>query len=443
MLDLSYRTILSVALPLMVSSFIQSIVLITDAAFLSRYSTLAFDACGNAGLIYVTIFIALAGMSDGIQILIARRIGQDKQNAIGRIFGTSVLTIAFFALILFFLSYYVMPQLLPLYSKHQDLAQAQISFLSIRSYALFFAIGSLPIQAFFLAMGKTWVVLISSIVIAISNIIMDYIFIFGIGTSFKSMGIEGAALASTLAEGLGMLFLISYLLFSKERKKYQLFHHFTFQLKSFIEILKIGTPLLLQGFMAFMVWTIFFTWIEQMGKDELTISQNIRAIYFLAFVPILGFAATTKTYISQYIGRKDFDALRIIQRRIQLLTVIFVLVFFHGAFIYPKQMVSWINPNEHYLDKSAEILRYVAGSFIVFSLISVKFQTVNGSGNTVASFFIELLSVSVYITFSYCFIKVWKTDIFWVWSVEYIYFGSLGIFSIAYLKLFKWKNKKL
>jgi hypothetical protein len=71
-LDLKYKTILKVAVPLMVSSFIQSVVLITDAAFLSRHSTLSFDAVGNAGLIYVTVFMALAGMGDGAQILIAK-----------------------------------------------------------------------------------------------------------------------------------------------------------------------------------------------------------------------------------------------------------------------------------------------------------------------------------------------------------------------------------
>jgi len=166
--------------------------------------------------------------------------------------------------------------------------------------------------------------------------------------------------------------------------------------------------------MALSTWTIFFTWIEQMGKFELTVSQNIRAIYFLAFVPIVGFAATTKTYISQYIRKQDIASLKIIQRRIQLLTVVSLFVFFHGAVFYPKQR-----------------------------LISVKFQTINGSGNTIASFFIELISVSTYMVFSYLLIKVWKLDIFWVWSVEYIYFGTLGVLSISYLKLFNWKKKNI
>ncbi|MBN9295338.1 MAG: hypothetical protein J0G96_15275, partial [Flavobacteriia bacterium] len=69
MLDLKFSTILKVAIPLMFSSFVQSLVLLTDAAFLSRYSTLAYDANGNAGLLYVTFFSAMFGMSDGSQIL--------------------------------------------------------------------------------------------------------------------------------------------------------------------------------------------------------------------------------------------------------------------------------------------------------------------------------------------------------------------------------------
>lgn len=443
MLDYKYKNILGVALPLMVSSFIQSIVLISDSAFLSRYNTLAFDACGNASLIYVTLFMALTGLSDGVQILIARRIGQDRQHAIGRIFGTSIFTIGLVSVLLFVFLYFCIPVLLPMYTKHLDLAKAQMEFLSIRSFALLFCMITLPIQAFFLAIGKTWVVLLSAVIIAISNIILGYLFIFGFGNFIPALGIKGAALASTISELLGMLFLALFLVFSHERKMYKMFEHFAFQWKSFMELIKLGSPLFFQGFVALASWTIFFTWIEQMGKFELTVSQNIRSFYFLAFVPILGFAATTKTYISQYVGKVDFEAIKIIQRRIQLLTVLFLLLFFHGALMYPKTMISWINPASDYIEKSANILRFIAGSFLIFGLISVKFQTVNGSGNTIASFLIEFCSISIYLFSSYLLIKVWEVDIFWVWSVEYVYFGSLGMLSIGYLRFFNWKTKKI
>jgi multidrug resistance protein, MATE family len=440
LLDLRYKTILSVAVPLMVSSFIQSIVLLTDSSFISRYSTEAFDAVGNGGLLYITMYMALAGMGDGAQILIARRIGQKNIDVIGRIFGTSIFTHFLIASGLFLFIQLVMPDLLHSYSKHKDLSVLQVQYIEIRSYALFFAMITLSIQAFFLANGKTWVVLIAAMITASTNILLDYLLIFGYG-GFPEMGLKGAAWASTFADLSGMLFLVFFLIFSKDRKIFDLFGHFSFNLPSMKELFKIGSPLMLQGFLALATWTVFFTWIEQTGKFELTVSQNVRSIYFLAFVPIWGFAGTTKTYISQYIGKGDLASLKIIQRRIQLLTVLFLFIFFHGAIFYPEFLVGIINPNQAYIEKSADILQYISVSIFMFGVFSVYFQTINGSGNTVASFTIEVLCAVLYIITTYILVKVIKADVFWIWSNEYVYFGFMGIFSLLYLRLFDWKKK--
>lgn len=442
MLDLRYRTILSVAVPLMVSSFIQSIVLITDSSFISRYSTTAFDAVGNGGLIYITLFMALAGMGDGAQILIARRIGQERTEFIGRIFGSSIITNFLIAISLFLLMQWFMPEWIMDYSKHKDIALLQGDYIKIRGFALFFAMISLSIQAFFLAHGKTWVVLVAALVTAGSNILLDYLMIFG-NWGLPEMGLKGAASASTIADGLGMATLIYFLYTSEERKRYDLFKHLSYNFEFIKELFRIGSPLMLQGFIALATWTIFFTWIEQMGKFELTVSQNIRSIYFLAFVPIWGFAGTTKTYVSQYIGKGDFKSIKTIQRRIQLMTVLFIVLFFHGAVLYPEQLVEMINPEPAYIEKSAEILRFIAGSIMIFGLFNVYFHTINGSGNTAVTFTIEVISVGIYILVAYLLIKVFEFDIFWIWSVEYFYFAFLGLLSLLYLRLFDWKTKKI
>jgi putative MATE family efflux protein len=440
MLDLRYKTILGVALPMMVSGFIQSIVMITDSSLISRFSTEAFVAVGNGGLLYVTMYMCLIGMADGAQIIIARRIGQERQSEIGRIFGTTVITHFLLALLFFLLLYFLMPDIILSYSKNQIIGALQGDFIHIRSFALFFAMITLSIQAFFIATGKTWVVLIAALITASSNMVLGYGLILG-NLGFPRLGVEGAAFASTIADGLGMLFLIIYLSFSQERKRYRLYQYFSFDGKSMLELLKIGSPLMLQGFFALGTWSLFFTWLEQKGQFDLTVSQNIRSIYFLAFVPIWGFAGTTKTYISQYLGHKTYVALPIIQKRIQFLTVIFLLISFHGAILYPETLVRLINPEEEYIAKSAEILRLVSVSILLYGMVSVYFQTIHGSGNTLHSMIIEFLTVGIYAVFSYLFIKVWNLDIYWIWTVEYIYFGILGLFSISYLRLFKWKNK--
>ena len=237
--------------------------------------------------------------------------------------------------------------------------------------------------------------------------------------------------------------LIFFLVFGGDARKFGLIKRFSISREAFKELLKVGTPLTFQGIAALGTWTIFFMWIEQMGKFELTVSQNIRSIYFLVFVPIWGFAGTTKTYISQYIGAKEFDQLPRIQRRIQFLTVTFLFLFFHGAIFYPEQLIRFLNPSEAHVMKSAEILRFISVSIFIYGFVSVYFQTINGSGNTTVTFLVETSCVLFYIISAYVFIKVWKWDIFWIWSVEYVYFITMGVLSIGYLRLFDWKKKEI
>lgn len=440
MLDLSYKTILTVALPMMVSGFIQSIVLLTDASFIARYSTEAFDAVGNGGLLYVTMYMTLLGMGDGAQIIIARRIGEERSEVIGRIFGTSLITHFMLAIVLFSVLYWFMPGAVLGYSKNKGIASLQGDYIQIRSFALYFAMITISIQALFLAKGKTWVVLVAAIITALSNVILDYGMIFG-ELGFPEMGLKGAAYASTISDGMGMLFLVIYLVYSEERRIYRLFEYFSFNFKSMIELLKVGSPLMFQGFFALATWTLFFTWLEQKGQFDLTVSQNIRSIYFLAFVPVWGFAGTTKTYISQYIGAKEFDKIPIIQRKIQLMTIMVLFVTFHGSIFYPEVMIRMINPAEIYVEKSAEILRLITASILAYGLFSVYFQTIHGSGNTLHSMIIEFSCVFIYTCCSYTFIKIWNLDIFWIWTVEYVYFVLMGVFSIIYLHFYDWKKK--
>lgn len=439
-LPLKYKSILSVALPMMVSGFIQSVVLITDSAFISRYSVEGFDAVGNAGLAYITFFMMLMGMSDGAQIIMARRIGEERKAAVGRQVSAAGLVLAALAFVFFSILETIIPSLIEATSLNSKVAHLQGIYLNYRSFGLFFSMITLVLQAFYLAQGRTALVLTAALITAGGNIVLDYLLIYGIGF-FPEMGVAGAALASTLADGLGMCFLLSVTITSKENQPFELFKGLKNIVTEIKELLKVGTPLLLQGFSALFTWTLFFTWIEQMGQYELTVSQNIRSLYFLAFVPIWGFASTTKTYISQYIGAGRQEDLPLIQQRIQRLTLLFLLLFFHGALLYPGALISLINPHQEFLAESSSILRLIIGSIMIYGFVSVYFQTIHGSGNTVASMTIEMVSVGIYMLFVFLFIKIFKFEIYYVWTVEYIYFGVMGVLSIVYLRFFKWNQK--
>jgi Na+-driven multidrug efflux pump len=341
----------------------------------------------------------------------------------------------FFALVYFFL-----PNFIDQIVENIEIADEEKKFLRIRSWGFFVAAVFLALNGFFLAIGKTWVIMVSTITFAVSNIIFDYLLVFGVGI-FPEMGIEGAALASVIGELFAVMVMLAILFGKQFHISYTLFQAYAVTKSQVNRLLKVGLPLMIQGFLALATWTVFFTWIEHMGRFELTVSHNIRSVYFIAFVPIFGFGATTKTYVSQYLGHHQGDQIKSILRKIQLLSVACLLLLFHGALFYPTQLISLINPDEAFTAESGAILRLVFGSILIYAFISPYFQTINGSGNTRVTLIIEILSILIYLSAAYTFIKILELHIVEVWFVEYIYFGTIGLFSILYLRLFNWKKK--
>lgn len=438
-LSTSYRSILAVAFPLIIGNFIQALVLITDMAFLSHLGDLPFDAVGNGGLIYVTFFMIAVGFGDAMQIVMARFIGKGASLSIKNTFQSGLLSLLGLAIIFFIIIQWILPPWLESYAHNAEIARLQNTYLSVRSYGLFISLSAYGMMAFLIAVGKTRIVFVTSLMMSAVNILFDYVLIFG-EWGFPQLGVEGAAMASNLADTTTLLILAAYFAGSKWINDYKLFHKIRFNRVSVKQLFLVGWPLMTQGFFALGTWTFFFMWIEQMGTRELEVSQNIRVMYFLAFIPIFGFAATTKTFVSQLIGAGRFDEIPKVQKRLLVLVISTLLLFFHGGLFYPETLLGWVNPRADVVAETAIILRRVFPAILIFAFTSVFFNTISGSGNTKASLVIEFICVVLYLFSAYLFIFVFDFDIAGVWMVEYIYFSTLALGSLIYLKFFKWKH---
>jgi putative MATE family efflux protein len=440
MLDYSYKGILKVALPIMLSGFIQSVISITDAAFLGHFSREAYDAASTGGLWHITLSMILIGWNDGAQIKMAQYIGEKRLDRFKSSFIANILILSVSTIILLLFVQFISESFLLETTNNKALAQGEFRFIEIRSYSFIASIFSLSIQAKLLAEGKTKFVLFYSLIVALTNVILDYCLIFG-KYGFPRWGMEGAAIASTVAEIIGMLFYL--VVFLKKNSSLILIRFNDFKTTSFqvYENIKIGFPLLLQGFVALSVWTLFFILIEKMGSEELTISLNIRHIYFIAFVPVWGFAGATKTFIAQYVGARELEVIPFIQKRIQLMCVLFLVICFHGAVLYPEYLISLVNSDELLISRTANILRIVSGAILIYGLGSVYFQSISGIGFTRYTFYIEVISTVVYIVSAYLFIVVLESELEVVWLVEYIYFITMGGLSLLFLKRYNWKKR--
>lgn len=438
-LKTDYRSILVVALPLIIGNFIQSLVLITDMAFLSHLGDLEFDAAGNGGMVYITFYMIAAGLGDGMQISLARFVGQTDFLSLRKTFQTGLLTLLLFAVVFFVILQIFIPGFLENFSKNAEIASFQNDYIGVRSYSIFLGLIAHGMMAFLLAVGKTRIVFITSIVMSAVNVIGDYTLVFG-NWGLPELGVQGAALASVFADLTTLIILSIYFANQPWIREYQLFQRLSFEWLRIKQLLKLSWPLMVQGFMSMGTWTVFFIMIEQMGQRDLEISQNIRAMYFLAFVPIFGFSATTKTYISQLLGSENLSEIPKVQKKILVLVVCTVLLFFHGALLYPEYLISFVNPRADVTAETAIILRQIFPAVLIFAFTSVYFNTISGSGNTKITLLIELICVFFYLLFAYLFIFEFKWYIGGVWYIEYIYFTLLAILSLGYLKFFDWKK---
>lgn len=426
----------------MFGTFVQSIIIVTDGAFVSELGSTAYNAVGNGGLMYAAMFMLCRGISDGTQITVAKKLGEQKNEEIGKVlFNAQFLQLLLTSLI--FISFFVFGEIIiRSIAKSEDIGTAMVEFIKYRSWGIFFAGLLATMVAYFIGIGKTKIIILSTLLLALTNVFLDYSLIFG-HFGFPELGMKGAPIASSFSEAVAFFFLLAFALKAKSLKQFA----YTIKQKVnkvlAIPLFKLSLPLMFQGLLSLSSWLIFFSLIEHMGPENLEVAHNIRYMYFIAFIPIFGFAATTKTFVSNLVGRDEQHLIPKIQLKILLLSVISILVLFHGSFLYPEQLISIVehNPNvsKEMLGQSADALRFISGSIIIFAMAIVPFHSVSALGKTTHSFAIESIALVLYIIACYFVIYKWNWDIVQIWWVEYIYFGSLGIFSLLYLLYYRRK----
>ena len=423
----------------MLGGFIQFLVNFTNTAFVGQLGEIPLNAVGNAGLIYITMFVAGQGFSTALQILVARRNGQGKRKQIGIIFDHSLILTAIISLLLFvgvgLFSRFLMGSLV----KDKEILTGMQEFLSYRVWGYFFSIIQLGIIGYYMGIARTRILGYSTVITAVLNVFLDYSLIYG-KFGFPMMGIAGAGLASTLSEAASLGFILVYQFFDKETQNYQLYRFHKFKKKIFKKLINLSYPLVAQRFISLFAWTAFFLLIEKTGSRELAVSQIVRSLYFLAFIPIFGFGNATGTFVSHYMGLGDTRSVIRIIRMTGLVSAIFTFLFVHGYLFYPKPIIQLLTSDEHLIHETIPILRLIVSSMLIHSFVMVVFSAVSGVGDTRFSFIIEASSIVIYLMYCYYTCVVAPQSLFVIWSAEFVYFGLLALFSLAYFKWSNWKN---
>lgn len=436
------QQILHIAGPILISLLMEHLIGMTDTAFLGRVGEIELGASALAGVYYLAIFMLGFGFSTGVQILIGRRNGAGNYSAIGPIFNQGLIFQFLLATILFFISRYGSPVILQRLITSDHIYQATLSYLNWRIFGFFFSFTAFMFRAFYVGIADTRTLTVNSLVMVGTNIVLNYILIFG-KLGFPPLGIAGAAIASVIAEMVSLLFFIVYTHLKVDLKKYNLFHFCHFEKHLLGRILNISVWTMIQAFISISTWFLFFIAVEHLGERPLAITNVLRNISSLFFIIVSAFATTISSLVSNLMGSGDFEKIMPAFRQVSKVCYMFILPLLLIMSLFPTLIMRIYTDNLELIHSAIPSFYVMIFIYLLSVPANLLFNMVSGTGNTRSALWMEMIALSVYV-FSVVFIVIYQqADIAICWTTEYIYLICMGSLAFGYMKKGNWKNKKI
>jgi len=426
----------------MLGSAAQQVITLSDSVFLFHYSTIDFATIGIVSVFYLMIVAIAYGFSKGGQIIIARRTGEGVREEVSRSFYNLVYFELFLAVIVFFFLRYATEYVFDWFIESPDILSGSVKYIKIRAFGVPFSFVGVAIIAFLTGVARTRFIIYDTIVLLVVNVVLNYLLIFG-KWGFPEMGIEGAALASAIAEVVAFSVFILYFIFSKVPRKIGMIALPKFDFENLKQILSLSIPIVSQSVVSLGGWFLFFSFIEKyLGPRDLAVSNLVRNVYLLLIIPSWGFSSGLNTMVSHFIGNRKRMAVVPMIFKTAKLNLVFTLIFavpvllFPGFFLYPL-----FGGDNMSLITEAQPSFYVL--FLILCLYSISiiyFNGMVGVGATIYGLKVQFIGSAAYLIVVYILLSQGIGNLEMAWGSEMIYWGIMQIMCFYYLNTKRWHN---
>ncbi len=438
----SYRNIWRVAYPILISLVMEQMIGLTDTAFLGRVGEVELGASAIAIIYYMVLFMIGFGFSLGAQIIIGRRNGEGNFLATGKIFWTGLYFVLGLAGGLIVLSEMFSPWLMRLMVSSEAIYDAALSYVRWRLPGMAFAFVTTMFRAFYVGTTQTKTLTLNSVVMVLSNILFNWVLIFG-KFGCPALGITGAAIGSSLAELVSLIFFIIYTRLRCDRRKYGLDKAATFEMTELKAMMPVCTWTMVQHTISISTWFIFFLYIEHLGERALAISNITRSVSGLMWVVLQAFSATCSTLVSNIIGEGHQEKVMSLVKRILKLSYGLISAMILGFCLFPEAIARIYTDIPNLIHASVPAMVVMSSSYFLAVGGQVFFLAVSGTGSTKTAFRLELIALVFYMLYCSVIIGMMKLDVAICWTAEHVYSLVLLICSWWYMRSGRWKNRKV
>lgn len=374
------RAVTLLAIPMVLELSMQSVFSVVDVFFVARLGPDSVATVGLAESVLTLIFAVATGLAMGTAAIVARRIGEKKKEEVGIVAVQGI----YLALIV------SIPGMLVglLFSREiLELMGATSGVLRVGvGYSFVMLTGNITIILLFvlnavfrgagepvLAMRVLW---LSNIV----NILLDPILIFGLGP-FPELGVTGAAMATNIGRGIGILYQF-WLLFRAQNRISLSARMLEPRVNVLRNLIRVSTGGILQFLIATASWLALVRLIAHFGSAALAgYTIAIRIIVF-AILPSWGMSNAAATLVGQNLGASQPERAERSVWLTGLANTVFMVFVTFAFVVWARPIVMLFTSDAEVLPFAVDCLRYVSYGYVFYAYGMVMVQAFNGAGDT-------------------------------------------------------------
>lgn len=439
-LGTGYRDILRLSLPISFAILIPQLNFFINTIFLGGLGETELGLAGITGVYYLIYTGMGMGLNNGLQVLIARRAGENRAGEIGRLFAQAVRLVLVISLVAVLLTYLLLPFILQQALPDAEKAARAVQFLQIRIWGLPFLYLFQVCNALLVGINRSKYLPIGSGIGTAINITLDYCLIYG-HAGLPELGFNGAAYASLFAELFSMLPMLFVVW--KVGGSVNLSGSRAFNWQRTKLILVQSAPLMFQHAISIISWWFFFLLVGRMPENTrtLAISQTMRNVFGLFSIFTWALGSTTNAMVSNIIGQgRQAEVMQLVGRiaRLSFCVAVCSCLILN---LFPSAIFSLFRAREGFVGDAIPVIRVVSAALLIMSVSVTCLNAVVGTGNSKYALFIETAAIILYCVYVYVTLEGFHLSVTIGWMSEWLYWTSLLALSYWYLRLGKWKKR--
>ncbi|NTW34328.1 MAG: MATE family efflux transporter, partial [Bacteroidetes bacterium] len=409
--------------------------MIVDGIIVGNYiGKSALAAVGASFPVIFALISLLIGITGGITIIISQYFGAKDFKSVNRAVDTAYIFLFFASLIIGLSGILFCKDIFLFLDLPEEVMPEALLYIKIYFGGILFMAGLQGTNAILRGMGDSKTPLYFMIIAAFLNVVLELIFI-----PVLKMGIEGAAIAAVISQGVA--FLIATIYLNKKHPYIRIsFTKIYFDKMIFVQSLKIGLPSGLQQTFAALGQMALLKIVNGFGTNTIAAYTIAGRIDSFAILPAMNFSMAIMSFVGQNLGAGKYNRVKkgyISTQRITGAITIFVTLF---IMLFSAQIMNMFTKDNDVIQIGADYLMIVSPFYILFSIMFINTGVFRGAGDTLIPMFITLFTLwLIRIPLAVILSKSFGIHGIW-WSTPIAWFVGT-IFTVIYYIIGRWKKK--